>query len=64
VGDFFFIENETIIIYWEKDFLYRIVSAVERMEFVSYRVSYTVLRGRWFINVLNAHSLPEEKVMI
>jgi hypothetical protein len=36
---------------------HRIVSAVKRVEFVSDRVSYVVLRGRWCsIIVLNVHS--------
>jgi len=40
----------------------RIVSAVKRVEFVSDRVSYTVLRGRWCnIIVLNVHAPSEEK---
>ena len=35
---------------------HRIVSAVKRVEFVSDRVSYIVLRGRWFnIIILNVH---------
>jgi len=40
----------------------RIVSAVKRVEFVSDRLSYTVLRGRWRnIIVVNVHSPSEEK---
>jgi hypothetical protein len=40
----------------------RIVSAVNRVEFVSARMSYIVLRGRWCnIIVLNAHAPTEEK---
>ena len=40
----------------------RIASAVMRVEFVSYRVPYIVLRGRWCnIIVLNAHAPSEEK---
>jgi len=39
----------------------RILSAVKRVEFVSDRVSYIVLRGRWCnIIVLNMHA-PSEK---
>jgi hypothetical protein len=39
----------------------RIVSAVKRVEFVSYRLSYIVLRGRWFnIIVVNVHATSEE----
>jgi len=39
-----------------------IVSAVKRVEFVSYRMSYIVLRGRWCnIIVLNVHAPTEER---
>jgi len=41
---------------------HRIVPAVKREEFVSDRVSYIVLRGRWFhVIVLNVHAPSEEK---
>ena len=41
---------------------HRIVSAVQRVEFVSDRVSYIVLRGRWWnISDLNMHASSEEK---
>jgi hypothetical protein len=41
---------------------HRIVSAVKRAEFVSDRVSYIVLRGRWCnIIVLNVHAPNEDK---
>ena len=40
----------------------RIVSAVKRVEFVSYRMSYTELRGSWCNTiVLNGHAPSEEK---
>ena len=40
----------------------RIVSAVKRVEFVSDRLSYIVLRGRWpNIIVVNVHAPYEEK---
>jgi len=40
----------------------RIVSAVKRVEFVSDRLSYIVLRGRWHnIIVVNVHARSEEK---
>jgi exonuclease III len=40
----------------------RIVSAIKRVEFVSARMSYIVLRGRWCnIIVLNADAPTEEK---
>ena len=40
----------------------RITSAVKRVEFVSDRVSYIVLRGRWcHIIFLNVHAPSEEK---
>jgi hypothetical protein len=37
-----------------------IMSAVKRVEFVSDRMSYTVLRGCW-CNILNVHVPSEEK---
>jgi len=40
------------------------VSAVKRVEFVSGRVSYIVLRGRWCDIVLNVHVPLRVKVMI
>ena len=41
---------------------HRIVSAVKRVEFVSDRISYIVLRGRWCnITVLNVHAPSEKK---
>jgi len=41
---------------------HRIVSAVKRVEFVSDRVSYIVLRGHWCnIIILNVHGQSEEK---
>ena len=41
---------------------HRIVSAVKRVEFVSDRVSYIVLRGHWCnIIVLNVHAPSEDK---
>ena len=40
----------------------RIVSAVNRVEFVSDKLSYRVLRGRWRnIIVVNVHAPSEEK---
>jgi len=40
----------------------RVVSAVKRVEFVSDRLSYIVLRGRWLnIIVVNVHAPNEEK---
>ena len=40
----------------------RIASAIKRVEFVSDRVSYIVLRGRWCnIIILNVHAPSEEK---
>ena len=53
-----------IIINWEQGFFVhrRIVSAVKRVEFVSDRLSYIVLRGRWRnIIVVNVHTPSEEK---
>ena len=41
---------------------YKIVSAVKRVEFVSNRVSYIFLRGRWCnIVFLNVHAPSEDK---
>jgi len=41
---------------------HRIVSAVKRVEFVSGRFPYIVLRGRWFsIKVLNLHAPSKDK---
>ena len=41
---------------------HRIVSAFKRVEFVSDRMSYIVLRGRWFnIIVLNVCAPSEDK---
>jgi hypothetical protein len=40
----------------------RIISAVKRVEFVSDRMSYIILRGRWcHIIVLNLHAPTEDK---
>jgi hypothetical protein len=41
----------------------RIISAVGRVEFVSNRMSYLILRGRWCdIIVLNVHAPTEDKI--
>jgi hypothetical protein len=49
---------------WVQGFVHRrIVSAVKRVEFVSDRMSYIILRGRWFhIIVLNVHTPTEDKI--
>jgi hypothetical protein len=39
----------------------RIISAVKRVEFVSDRMSYIILRGRWYDIVLNVHAPTEDK---
>jgi hypothetical protein len=40
----------------------RIIAAVKRVEFVSYRMSYIILRDRWcYIIVLNVHAPTEDK---
>jgi hypothetical protein len=52
------------VINWEQDFFVhqRIAPAVRRVECVSDRVSYIVMRGRWNnIIVLNVHAPSEEK---
>ena len=50
------------IINWEKDFFvqHRIISAVQRVEFVSGRVSSVVLRGRWCNIVVLNECAPSE----
>jgi hypothetical protein len=40
---------------------HRIVSAVQRVELFSDRVSYTALRSHWCNIVLNVHTSGEEK---
>jgi hypothetical protein len=41
----------------------RIISAVKRVEFLSDRMSYIILRGRWcHIIVLNVHSPTDDKI--
>jgi hypothetical protein len=41
----------------------RIMSAVKRVEFVSGRMSYIILRGRWCnIIILNVHAPTEDKI--
>jgi hypothetical protein len=40
-----------------------IISAVKRVEFVSDKMSYIILRGRWcYIVVLNVHATTEDKI--
>jgi hypothetical protein len=42
----------------------RIISAVKKVEFVSDRMSYLILRGRWcHIIVLNVHAPTEGKTV-
>jgi hypothetical protein len=42
----------------------RIISAVKRVEFVTDRMSYIILRGCWcHIIVLNAHAPTEDKTV-
>jgi exonuclease III len=52
------------IMSWVQFFLYKsIISAVKRVEFVSDRMSYIILRGRWcHIVVLNVHAPTENKI--
>jgi hypothetical protein len=51
------------IINWEQDFFVhqRIVSAIKRVEFVSDRMSYKVLRSHWCNIVLKVHAPTKEK---
>ena len=60
---FFSMEKETKIISWEQNFFvhHTIVSAVNRVEFVSDRLSYVVLRGHRYNINLNVHAPSEEK---
>jgi len=48
---------------WNRIFFvhHRIVSEFERVEFVSVRVSYIMLGGRWCNIVLNVHAPSEDK---
>jgi hypothetical protein len=39
----------------------RIISAVKRVDFVNHRMSYIILRGRWFHIILNIHASTEDK---
>jgi hypothetical protein len=39
----------------------RIISAVKRVEFVSDRMSYITLKGRWYDIMLNVHAPTEDK---
>jgi hypothetical protein len=41
----------------------RIISAVKKIEFVSDRLSYLIVRGHWFhVIVLNIHAPTEDKI--
>jgi hypothetical protein len=41
----------------------RIISAVKRSEFISDRMSYIILRGRWFhVMGLNVHAPTEDNI--
>jgi hypothetical protein len=43
--------------------VHRIISAVKRVEFISDRMSYVILRGHWCdIIVLNVHAPTEDKI--
>jgi len=60
----FSMEKETEIINWEQDFFlqHTIASAIQRVEFVSDRMPYIVVRGRLCsIIVLNVHAPSEVK---
>jgi len=57
------VESEMKITNWEQVFSLYALSAVKRVEFVSDRTSYIVLRGRLIdIIVLNVHERNEEKI--
>ena len=57
-------QKEMIIINSEQVFFVhrRIVSAVKRVEFVSDRLSYMVLRGRWHNIIVNVHAQVRKKM--
>jgi len=59
---FFSFEKERKIINWRQEFFkhYRIVSAVKRVELVSDRVSYVVLRGRFCNSIVPNVLAPSE----
>ena len=67
-GDYNFFrekENENHHLWTGKFVHQRILSAVKRAEIVSHRMSYIVLRSRWFnVMFLNVHATNEEKSMI
>jgi hypothetical protein len=45
-----------------RDRFFRIISAVRRVEFISDRMSYIILRGRWYnIIVLNVLASRQDK---
>jgi hypothetical protein len=62
-GDYIFIYGkETKILNWERIFFanHEIESAVRIGTFVSDRMSYIVLRGRWFYNIVSNVHTPSE----
>lgn len=66
-GDYiFFIEMKRKSSIRNKSFVHRrIVSAVKTVQFISHRMSYIILRGRWCnIVVLNVLASSKEKVII
>jgi hypothetical protein len=63
-GDYTFsMEKEMKVINWEQVFCASENSiSIKKVEFVSHRMPYMVLRGRWCnITVLNVHAPTEEK---
>jgi hypothetical protein len=59
---FFFMERGKKIMNWVQVFVHKvIISAVESDDYVSDRMSYIILRGRWcHIIVLNVRTLTED----
>jgi hypothetical protein len=56
------VEWEMRTMNWVQGFVQkRLISAVKRVEFVSDRMSYIRLRGRWFHIVLNVHKIDDVK---
>jgi hypothetical protein len=61
----FFYGKEAKIMNWNRIFFlhHRIVSAVKKVGFVSDRISYIVLKGRWYnIILVNLHAQAKRKV--
>jgi hypothetical protein len=60
----FFMERRIRTMNWVQFFVHKkIILAIKRVEFVSDRMLYIILRGRWFhIIVLNVHAQIKDKI--